>query len=486
VAGLASCRQGNDIVAEGNDSGVLPPLDVTVSPPDVSADIAVAIDAPPGTIDRQVPPPPMDVVVDIAAPPVDASPPIDDASIMCDPSGPKVSIERVNMKKSEACAGQLAAQTFNYAVCACEDLAAKALSTWSLDSTVSSTNTVQWGAPVGIAGNFLSLSSALNTVATIGGSLTIAGPSPSRLITTPFNVMGDLRIAGPVTFLWRLNTERDLWLASRVGYVEWVIVRRYFYKGPGGSLSGLTQPLIPPNSTFDKTTLQVDDPCRCAERLDVAAMEAAESVNNDNALRGVDGASLARVSGTTRLDLHCGRFRFDSIGGSGILQLGVHGKTAMFVDAQVDLSLIDFQLTLDPGAELDVFVRTNLALGTKLGDPARPAAVRVYVGGSADIAITSSAFGANLYAPNANISIATQTMAGSVFGKTVTVPELSFIRYDRAVLAQGNKCDQPATCEKCSGCQSGAACMAGTCGPCITDDDCCLPLVCTQGNCQPL
>jgi hypothetical protein len=190
------------------------------------------------------------------------------------------------------------------------------------------------------------------------------------------------------------------------------------------------------------------------------------------------------VSGTIKLDLPCGRFRFDSIGGSGSLQLGVHGRTAMFVDAQVDLSLIDFQLSLDPGAELDVFVHTNLVLSTKLGDPARPAAVRVYVGGSADIALPS-AFGANLYAPNANISIATQA-AGSVFGKTVYVPELSYIRYDRAVLTQGNKCDLPATCEKCSGCSSGAACMAGTCGPCATDDDWCLPLVCSQGSCQPL
>jgi hypothetical protein len=458
-----------------------------VSPPDVSADISVevAIDAPLVTIDREDPPP-IDVVVDIAVPPVDASPPIADATITCDPQGPKLSIARVNMKKGEACAGQLASQTFTHALCACEDLAAKALSTGSFDSTVSVTNAVQWGAPVGVAGYFLSLSSAFTSVASIGGSLTIAGTPSPRAITTPFNVMGDLRIAGQVSFLWRLDTGRDLWVASRVGYVEYVIVRRNFYKGPSGSLVGLSTPVIPPNSTYDKPTLQVDDPCHCAERLDVAAMEAAERLNNDNALRGIDGASLARVSGTTRLELPCGRFLFDSIGGSGILQLVIHGRTAMFVDAQVDLSLIDFQLTLDPGAELDVFVRTNLVLGTKLGDPARPAVVRVYVGGSADIAIPSGAFGANLYAPNANIGIATQAMAGSVFGKTVTVPEWSSIRYDRAVLTQGNKCDLPATCEKCSGCSSGAACIAGTCGPCTTDDDCCLPLVCSQGSCQPL
>jgi hypothetical protein len=445
----------------------------------------VAIDAPPVTIDSEVPPP-IDVVVDIAIPPVDVSPPIADATITCDPAGPKVSIERVNMKKSEACAGQLAAQTFTHAICACEDLAAKALSTGSFDSAVSATNFVQSGAPVGIGGAFLSLASALSSAASIGGSLTLAGTAASRLITTPFNVMGDLRIAGPVSFAWRLDTGRDLWVASRVGYLELAIVRHYLYKGPNGSLVGVTQPFISPNSTFDKTTLQVDDPCHCAERLDVAAMEAAESLKNDNILRGIDGASLARVSGTTRLELPCGRFRFDSIGGSGILQLVVHGRTAMFVDTQVDLSSIDFQLTLDPGAELDVFVRTNLVLGTKLGDPARPAAVRVYVGGSADIAIQSGAFGANLYAPTANISIATSAVAGSVFGKTVVLPEWSLIRYDRAVLTQGNKCDVSAPCEKCSGCQSGAACMVGTCGPCVTDDDCCLPLVCSSGSCQPL
>jgi hypothetical protein len=456
-----------------------------VSLPDVSTDISGAIDVPPVTIDREVPPP-IDVVADTAVPPVDVSPPIADASIMCDPSGPKVAIERVNMKKSEACAGQLASQTFTYAVCACEDLAAKALSTGSFDSTVSATNTAQWGAPVGIAGNFISLSGTLTSVASIGGSLTIAGIERTPVITTPFDVMGDLRIAGPVSFFWKLNTVRDLWLASRVGYVAYVIVGRNFYKGPGGSLVGVTQPVIPPNSTYDKPILSVDDPCRCAERLDVAAMEAAESLNNDNALRAIDGASLARVSGTTRIELPCGRYRFDSVGGSGILQLVVRGRVAMFVDAQFDLSSIDVQLTLDPGAELDIFVRTNLVLGTKLGDLGRPAAVRVYVGGSADITIPSGVFGANLYAPNANLSITTPTMAGSVFGKTVSVPEWSYIRYDRAVLTQGNKCGQPATCEQCSGCNSGSACKAGTCGPCATDDDCCLPLVCAQGACQPL
>jgi hypothetical protein len=471
------------MTGEGVDSGVITPPDVMVSPPDVSADSSVEIDAPPVTIDREVPP--IDVSADIAVPPVDVATPVD-ASITCDPSGPVVSIERVNMQKGEACAGQLAARTFTYAVCTCEDFTAKGLLTGSFDSTVNAVNTQQAGAPVGIAGSFISLSSAIDSVASFGGSVTIAGlPARSALITTPFDVSGDLRIAGPTTFWWRLTTARDLWLLSQVGYLSFVSVLRNYHRGPVGSLRGLTLPIIAGSSTVDGA-FTVDDPCGCAQRLDIAAMEAAGSVKNDNALLGIDGASLARVSGTVRLELPCGRFRFDSIGGSGILQLVIHGRTAMFVDAQADLSLIDFQLTLDPGAELDVFVRTNLVLGTKLGDPNHAAAVRVYVGGSADIAIPTAAFGANLYAPNANLSITTQTIAGSVFGKGVTVPEWSHIRYDRAVLSQGNKCGQAATCEKC-GCNGGLVCKAdGTCGQCAVDEDCCQPLVCSQGTCQPL
>jgi hypothetical protein len=252
---------------------------------------------------------------------------------------------------------------------------------------------------------------------------------------------------------------------------------------------GVTVPFI--NGGTVETAFTVNEPCGCAERLDVAAMEATESLNNDNALRNIDPASLARVSGVTKLELLCGRFRFDSIGGSGVLQLTIKGRTAIFIDAQVDLSQIDFQLTLEPGAELDLFIRTNLALGSnptlgaKLGDPARPAAVRVYVGGAADIAIPAGSFGANLYAPNANLNITASTMAGSIYGKAVSVPEWALIRYDRAILDQGSKCEQPVTCDDCSDCYGGKACVDNTCGACRTDEDCCLPLVCSAGSCKP-
>jgi hypothetical protein len=266
---------------------------------------------------------------------------------------------------------------------------------------------------------------------------------------------------------------------------------------PGGMLQGVLSPMPTVGGATIPMTFTLDDPCGCAERLDVAEMEKIGGARNDNAVRGIDPAMLSNVTNATPLSLHCGRFRFDSIGGAAAIQLTITGRTAIFVDGNVALSDA-FQLVIAPGAdaELDWFIRGSLSIGARaqIGDPQRPSATRIYVGGpendagpdNTDIVLSSAQIGANIYAPNTNVNITAIGMAGSVYAKNLSILGVASVRYDRAILNKGNKCEQPIICDKCHTCNGGAACIGGTCQPCMTDDECCEPLVCVQRSCQPL
>jgi hypothetical protein len=472
---LAACRQGDDVVAhlKGQDAAVTPTEDAPIPIPDASVEPDVP---PPTIIDAEVPRP--DVVSDVVVvpPPVDAMPPR-----MCDPKGPILSVRRINGVTTEACAGQLAAHTFTHALCACGDLNAASLSTVSFASASGETTTVSAGAPVGVAGSYPSARS------NIGGSLTVSGTAQT-LVSAGLDVQGDLRLAGTGTFYNQLSVARHTWLVSRVGY--WGIVKiggNLYTAPPSGGLQGLgAGPFIGGMSVVMSFT--VDDPCRCEDRVDVALIESLGALRNDNAARNIDPAVLSNVTTPLNLALDCGRFRFDSIGGAGQIQLTITGRTAIFVDSNVALS-DSFQLVLGPDAELDWFIRGSLSLGgAKIGDPNRPSATRIYVaGGDTDI-VVSEQVGANIYAPNSNVNFPLTVLGvtGSVYGKNLSMLGGGIVRYDRSILNAGDKCGQPATCDKCDSCNSGAACVNGVCQQCTEDDDCCSPLVCAKGSCQPL
>jgi hypothetical protein len=470
---LAACRQGDDVVAtlKGQDAAVPPAEDAPVPIPDAS----VEPDVLPPIIDAEAPRPDVASDVIVVPPPVDAMPPP-----VCDPKGPIISIRRMNGVTSEACAGQLAAHTFTHALCACGDLnLAAVLSTVSFASSSADTTAVSAGAPVGVAGSYPSARS------NIGGSLTVSGTAET-LVSAGLDVQGDLRLAGTGTFYNQLSVARHTWLVSRVGY--WGVVRvggNLYTAPPAGSLQGLgPSPFIGGMQTVISFT--VDDPCRCDNRLDVALIESLGAARTDNAARNIDPGVLSNVTTSLNLALDCGRFRFDSIGGGGELRLTITGRTAIFVDGNVALS-DSFQLVLGPEAELDWFIRGSLSTGgAKIGDPNRPSATRIYVaGGDTDI-VVSEEVGANIYAPNCNVNFAALGVRGSVYGKNLSMLGGGIVRYDRSILNAGDKCGQPATCDKCDSCNSGAACVDGVCQQCKEDDDCCAPLVCAKGSCQPL
>jgi len=209
--------------------------------------------------------------------------------------------------------------------------------------------------------------------------------------------------------------------------------------------------------------------------------------------RGVRSSNVASAIPPVRLP--CGRFKFEAIGGTAPIHLIITGRTAIFVDGNVTAS-DSFVLEIAPGptVEVDWFIHGNLSIAAnaKIGDRARPSATRIYVAGTQDIQLSSGSsgwIGANIYAPDTNISLSAGTLAGSVYGKGLSMLSGANIVYDRAILNQGNKCEQPVTCSKCRYCNGGAACGSNnTCGDCTKDDDCCAPLVCDPigRRCQPL
>ena len=470
---LGSCRQGDDIVAtlKGPETGV-PPIEDAGSPlPDVSIDRA----APPA-MDSEVPRP--DVMLeDVFIPPIDVIQPPS-----CEANGPGLTIRRMNGETYESCAGQLAAHTFTHALCACEDLnipTISQLTTDSFDSSGADKTVLGSGAAVGVTGNYPAARSY------IGGSLTVAGTS--RLLNmTDLDVQGDLKLAGRASLWSWVRVKRDTWLMSPVGY--WAMVRiegNLNLLAPTGSLNGVGEPFL--GGMRITTSFTVDDPCGCGEqRLDVAEIARLGAERNDNAALSIDRAAFTNLIGTTRLALPCGRFRFDSIGGPGSLQLAFTGRTAIFVDR--DVALPELQLLLANDAEVDVFIRGNLSLATaKLGDMNRPAALRIYVGGANDIVFAGGEIGANVYAPNANVTLAVPTgLGGSIYAKNLHT-SAGGIHYDRAILKAGDKCGQPTTCDKSSrSCHISATCNNGVCEKCKEDRECSAPLVCVTGACQPL
>jgi len=437
---------------------------------------------PPPPIDSEVPRPDAVPDVVIMPPPTDgATPPL------CDVLGPVLSVMRANGEKSEVCAGQLAAHTFTHALCACGDLALGSvrLVTGSFDSLAADKSPVGAGAPVGVRGSYPPAG------ASIGGSLTVAGTAPPRAPVSGFlDIQGDLRFAGQITFSAAISVKRDAWIASKVWYVTFASVERDLYAPSGGGFFGFT-PLNLGGMRHERP-VSIEDSCGCADKLDIAAMEKVGAENNHNLANGIDPAALSNVTtAIPPLRIPCGRFRFNSIGGTAPIHLIIAGRTAIFVDGDVAAS-DSFVLEIAPGTnvEVDWFIGGNLSVGgnAKIGDRTRPSATRIYVAGTQDIQLSSGSIGANIYAPDTNVSLSAGTLSGSVYGKGVSMPSGGNVIYDRAILDQGDKCEQPNTCSKCRYCNGGAACVNNTCDVCTKDEDCCAPLVCdlTLRRCQPL
>jgi hypothetical protein len=265
-------------------------------------------------------------------------------------------------------------------------------------------------------------------------------------------------------------------------------------------------------TTYTSTDFSVPPPCPCddAALLDIPALvDQARTMNDNDAAGWSPDALIVGLLGLST-DLPCGRLFANAITvpSASSATLTAHGRTALFVAGDVKVEAVATLLIApaDPAGqppntgELDLFIRGNLVLATTstivLGDKARPAALRVYVGGDVIMAFPSSIpLGAQLYAPHATVDIPVPASTGissdaygSIFARNIRSSGKQRMHYDRAILHAGAECKAaaPQRCDGCQQCPGDLACVAGSCSACTRDADCCAPSVCTNGTCQSL
>jgi hypothetical protein len=408
----------------------------------------------------------------------------------CPAGGPLVDVPDMGGEiEVDRCTGEVAERVFGHAICSCADTnVAGYLTTRSFDSDVDPEALSESGGPVGVNGQYLT-----GGYADVGGTFVVAG-AQSLTFAGYVRAGGDLEVGGDVTAAGYINVLRDAWFAGDVlvpGYTE---VARDLYQPPGKSM--LT--VLDVGGERHDQSFAVEPPCPCgpADVIDIGAMVEAARLDNDNAAVGLDPGALANVVGIgVEIELPCGRFYLDSVGGLGGITLRMDGHTALFVGGDVDaVGALDVEL--GPEGELDLFIAGNLVtIGAgSFGDRSRPSATRVYIGGAGDVVLVgASEFVGNVYAPRSRItSVGAAFVYGSIFGQTIDIPGALIVSYDLDILEVGEDCGQPdaepGDCDRCdSSCPGNRACVDGACVDCRTDADCCEPLVCwPDGTCGPL
>ncbi|MFP2924665.1 hypothetical protein ACLESO_05495 [Pyxidicoccus sp. 3LG] len=335
---------------------------------------------------------------------------------------------------ASVCSGQLAERTFRHALCTCERLALSApLETDAFRGSLGAYQPGGAGGDVGVNGSLVA-----NDLVTVGGTLQVGGDGGIQL-SRPLSVGGWLYSGGPLmgstvsaTVTGAARVRGDVGLASlTVG--ESLTVPPEYTLGPVQAAEVLREPV-------DAVT-----PCACdaAAQVDVAALVAHHSVDNDNEAIGLDAAALENVEGERTLELPCGRFHLTRITGTGRATLVVRARTALFVSDAVDLG---DSLTVDvrPPGELDLFIGGRVAVAGPfmLGTTEVPSRTRMYVAGSSVLALSAgSTLAGNVYAPGSLLSLSGNAeVFGSMFVRHVEASGAFRLHYDADVLDAGIEC----------------------------------------------
>lgn len=330
------------------------------------------------------------------------------------------------------CTARLASALFSKALCGCQHLDLNpALVTDGFDSRVGPWAPGGGDAPVG--GN-----AGLSTpgVMEVGGDLIVAG---SGLLAGPrLAVGGDLTVAGG---LGRSSSAVSVAGSASIGGdvdVGSLDVSGTLTQAAGASSRGAIAA-----GARQVADVVVSPPCPCgaAGGLDVLAVIAGHQAANDDAENDLAPTAYSNLNVDQTLTLPGGTFYLEGLGGSGTLTVVVTGRAALSVRGNV----LGLKVQLEPGAELDLFIDGSLGFAPgALGDPARPAALRLYATSGEGIHLTPVApFSALLYAPDLTV---TSSAATEVFGALVVASLIGgwddhlTIHHDRAARSLGEAC----------------------------------------------
>lgn len=384
--------------------------------------------------------------------------PVDGSAKACPNGGPPIKVGT----GARDCLGTLAQTTFRWSLCSCHDFNVSArFETDAYDSRVGPYQPGELGGGVGVDRDVTGWSEAV----VVGGTLWIAGTKQYSSSGPASSVKTDLHLGGS----WKASTP---FAVDGAAYVA-------------GDLSGVTV------AGKTETVASVPPACDCSPQqlVPIADIVEAHRTANDNAVIGLDETALDDPGAAIRLDLPCGNYYFTNIQSSLALTVHVHGRTALYVAGDVSASS-SLAFTLDPNAELDLFVAGTLKASDTFvfGSPSYPALSRAYIAGTAKIALSSDVrLAGELYAANSSELVwsAKNEIYGSVFAGSFHGSDKTTIHYDRAVLKAGDFCPpDPEECGSCQDCHN-QACKKGVCSACTGDSDCCAPLVCNGGTCEP-
>lgn len=165
----------------------------------------------------------------------------------------------------------------------------------------------------------------------------------------------------------------------------------------------------------------VSDACGCdaASIYDVSKAVATARDHNDNQSLG---KSLEGV-GTTSISLPSGRYYVGRMTSVGDLSIRVEGDVQLYIDGDLD-SVGTNNIEIGEHGTLDLFVGGTLSsVGeVRLGDPNRPEAFRLYVGGASSriSLVGGTSWSGVIYAPTSSIQLVGETeihgaiVAGSI------------------------------------------------------------------------
>jgi len=397
-----------------------------------------------------------------------------DVSPFCQGSGPAIPLS-----PGGKCVGDLGS-VFRFAACACTS--SQVSGTLRTDSFKSG----GMGAPVDVASVAANGSVAASSHAKIGGSiyaggLSLASGEPAVTLVSDGTIARDVRAGGDVRVDGVFYVGGDLYTTGDVKLVRGSL-------GTAGKVhltSGHTASGVTAGGGVVTESVSVVPPCDCTDKIDVAGIAKSFERTNDDAMANVTPMSLDHPAAP--ITIGCGRYYFSTIAG-GDVTLHVTGRAGVFVGGDLNVT---GALTIDlaPGAEVDLFIAGNFALNgpATLGSLSAPARVRVYVGGATFTLSGNASVGANLYAANADVAIASSfEMSGAMYARRIAFSGDLTIHYDESIIDVTGCAPPGGSCKTCNDCAGTTpACKGGACVPCATTADCCAPLVCEShsGRC---
>ncbi|GAB4567011.1 MAG: hypothetical protein Tsb0020_19190 [Haliangiales bacterium] len=339
------------------------------------------------------------------------------------------------------CAGRIAERVFEHAICVCADLTTDRPLT--VDGFDSSQGAYDPGAPTQLASTVaVNGDVQANDTVQISGDLIAAGatgvsPGPNLTIAGALASNGALEGADS-----RVEIGGDASVGGDITLSEFT-VNGVLTTPPEATVTVSGAEQINQRAT---AAVAIAPPCPCAaeDRIDIAAIIAAQAQDNDNQSIELDPSSLANFATDTTLELPCGRFYLDRVqSDQAALTLRVTGRAGLYVSAGITLGR-SLTVELAPQASLDLFVTdfVNVAGDLYLGDPDAPDRLRIYVDRAGAVNLSGrSVLAGNLYAPESTLSLpAGAEIFGAVFVDRIAASDTVSVHHDVAIQSAAAIC----------------------------------------------